>query len=122
MKLVNLYQPSEDSNDFYRERLFEREFITPREQRMAVKMLINRNEDCEIETLNEYVVACTLFNCIGKKDIELQIFKEDIVKDEYVKIEVDNLMYWKDEELYRNMSDIIDMLSEKRLSLIEEGE
>lgn len=120
MKTINLYQPSEDSNDFCRERLFEREFITPREQRMAVKMLINRNEDCEIETLNEYIVACILFNCIGKKDIKLQIFKEDIIKDEYIKVEVNNLMYWNDNNLYKNMSDIIDMLSEKRLSLIEE--
>ena len=119
MKTIKLYQPHEDSDTFSIERLFEKEFVTPREQRKMIKTLCNNLNDIEIETLNEYVVACILINCIDNKDINLEIYREDLIKGDYIKIEVDALMFWNDKEIYSNMKNVIEDLSDKRCEMME---
>jgi len=121
MKIIKLYQPHEDSNTFNKEALFEKEFVTPREQRMKIKFLVNNNEDVEIETLNDYVVGCILANCVDNENVELKVFKEDLIMEEYIEIETDQYLYWNDDEVYPNMKDVVQVISDKRINMLERG-
>lgn len=122
MNIVKLYAPCEESIDFNRESLFEKDFITPREQRIKMEELLNNKKDVEIKTLNEYVVACILVNCIGNKNIELKVFKEDLSTEKYIEIELDECLYWSKDGVYSCMKDMCSLIMNKRLGILEEKE
>lgn len=121
-KTIRLLSPSEDSNFFTKEQLFEAAFVTPREQRMMIETLIHLDKDVEVITLNEYVVSCILVNCIDNQDVTLRVFKEGLADEdsvrEWIEVVVDDLMYFRDREMYRGISDIVDQLSAVRLKLM----